>query len=733
VFRLTTNGSMTTVISFAETNGALPLGGLIRASDGAFYGTTERGGNWNMGTVFKVTTNGVLTTLVSFGNGHFWGAWPSSGLVQGSDGFLYGTMSSGVFRVSLDGDLTEVASFGTTGCQSPLVEAGNGAFYGTSYGTGSIGGDGGYGYVFRVTTNGAVATITSFNMTNGASPSPGLVLGPDGALYGTTSMGGSDYFGGTVFRVTTNGVLTVLFAFQGVHADRCHDSPEGAQPFAGMVLGRDGQLYGTTTIGGSNGWGTVFQLTTNGVLRTLASFDGPYDLLRTALVQGTDGAFYGTTDAGGPNGIGNVFQVTTNGALASLFAFTNTEGAYPQPGLVLGDDGALYGTTQGGGTHNHGEVFRVTTNGMATTLVSFNAFDSAGESPNGGLVRGDDGALYGTTFGGGDGGGGTVFRVTTNGALTGLASFGPDAIGGWQPDAGLVKGADGAFYGTTHWGGTSDWGTVFRVTTNGELTTLASFSNTNGAMPTAPLVQGCDGALYGTTSWGGPGATDIDWGQGTIFRVTTNGVLTTLLAFDWSNSMSTDAGLLLGDDCALYGTGGGKLFRLTTDGQMTPVTSIGGSSPTSLMKGPDGATYGSASSNGCIIIFRLSTNGLMTTVASLEPSAGTAPCGSLVAAGDGFLYGVASQGGSRGGGSIFRAKLPDYPLRMRPVRFPCGPDGYVDVTFLGEPGATYRLLRATNLSGPWQFLGKVTTATDGLGRWDETPPNRSGAFYRVVR
>ena len=533
-----------------------------------------------------------------------------------------------------------------------------------------------------------------------------------------------------MFRVTTNGSLTVLFAFQEVDTNGCPYLPDGGAPYAGMVLGRDGQFYGTTTSGGGNGCGTVFRVTTNGVLTTLASLEGgPRTTSQTVMVQGADGAFYGTTDFSSPNNLGSVFRVTTNGAFTTLFAFTNTEGAKPQPGLVLAD-GALYGTTREGGAHNYGAVFRLTTNGVATTLASFDY--AAGYSPNGGLVRGNDGALYGTTSSGGDFGVGAVFRVTTNGMLTALASFDYRSGGGMQPKAGLVQGAEGAFYGTTYSGGISNCGAVFRVKTNGELTTLASFLNTNGAWPSAPLVQGCDGALYGTTAWGGPGATNGLFGLGTIFRITTNGVLTTLVAFDWANRMADGTGLFAGDDCALYATMGGTLFRLTLDGQMTPVTSINGALPTSWMKGPDGCFYGSSSSNGCMVVLRLSTNGAVTTVSSFVAGVGTEPVGSLVAAEDGFLYGVASQGGSRGGGSIFRAKLPDFPLRMSSVRFPCGPGGYVAVTFMGRPGEPYRMLRATNALGPWQFRANVTTLAEGLGRYYESPPLPGAAFYRVV-
>ena len=160
VFRVTTNGALTTFASFAKTNGASPVGGLVRASDGAFYGATEAGGSHNMGTVYKLTANGVLTTLVDFAS---WGH-PVSGLVQGRDGFLYGNTWAMVFRVSLEGGLTWLAPFDYTYLPLPLVEADDGAFYGINY----SGGAAGFGSVFQVMTNGTVSTIASFNFTNGA-------------------------------------------------------------------------------------------------------------------------------------------------------------------------------------------------------------------------------------------------------------------------------------------------------------------------------------------------------------------------------------------------------------------------------------------------------------------------------------------------------------------------------------------------------------------------------------
>jgi uncharacterized repeat protein (TIGR03803 family) len=330
------------------------------------------------------------------------------------------------------------------------------------------------------------------------------------------------------------------------------------------------------------------------------------------LVQGNDGNFYGTTVNGGTNGgYGTVFKISTNGALTSLYSFgsildTNgvpLDGTEPQAGLVHGSDGYFYGTTEGGGTGRDGTVFRISIDGALTTLYSFGTITNAdgepldGAWPQAGLVQGSDCYFYGATFGaipsgsgaqggGGDGNNGTVFKVSTNGVLTTLYDFGTNASGvalnGANPQAGLVQGSDGYFYGTTYDGGTNGYslrdrsfsfGTVFKISANGVLTSLYDFGSiTNGndpldgANPQAGLVQGTDGYFYGTTSAGG----GPNGGNGTVFKISTNGALTSLYSFDQDDGAWPTAGLVQGSDGNFYGTtsggglvGGGTVFRLT--------------------------------------------------------------------------------------------------------------------------------------------------------------------------
>ena len=210
----------------------------------------------------------------------------------------------------------------------------------------------------------------------------------------------------------------------------------------------------------------------------------------------------------------------------TVYSFGNGP-ANPRGNLTPGPDGNFYGTASGG-QYGGGTVFRVSTNGNLMTLANFgSSFFTDGTGPFAGLTLGADGNFYGTTIAGGTNqlsgtnNTGTIFRVTTNGTLTTVVSF--TGFNGSYPECKLIIGPNGSFYGTTAYGGTSNAGTVFQATTNGILTTLASFSGTNGAMPQAGLTLGLDGNFYGTTTYGGIS------NCGTVFQVTPGGSLKTLV------------------------------------------------------------------------------------------------------------------------------------------------------------------------------------------------------------
>ena len=633
VFKVSTNGALTSLYSFDFFfDGAYPHAGLVQGSDGMLYGTTEYAGTNYGGTVFKISTNGALTTLYSFTGGDGW--YPQAGLVQGSDGYFYGTTEGGgmygsayggygtVFKISSIGACTSLYSFtgGNDGGepQAGLVQGSDGYFYGTTGG----GGTNGYGTVFKVSASGALTSLYSFTGGNdGAQPYAGLVQGSDGHFYGTTEGGGTNG-NGTVFKVSTTGTLTSLCSFGG---------NDGAYPSAGLVQGSDGYFYGTTEGGGTNGYGTAFRIGTTGALTSLCSFgvnDGAYP--SAGLVQGSDGMLYGTTYNGGKlggigfsphnltlTGYGTVFQITTNGMLTSLYSFSGSDGRNPQAGLVQGSDGYFYGTTDYGGTARGGTVFKISPTGALATLHSFTG-DNDGANPAAGLVQGSDGNLYGTTEFGGpyeDIFPGTVFKISTNGALTTLYSF-TGGNDGANTAAGLVQGSDGYFYGTTDYGGTNNAGTVFKISSNGAYTSLYSFTgNNDGGWPNAGLVQGSDGCFYGTTDYGGTN------NAGTVFKISGNGALSTLYSFTGGNDGgNTAAGLVQGSDGYFYGTTGGggtngygTVFKISPNGALTSLYSFtggndGANPQAGLLQGSDGNFYGTTfhgGAGGAGTVFRL--------------------------------------------------------------------------------------------------------------------------------
>jgi len=378
---------LTTLHSFDNTDGAYPFAGLFQASDGNFYGTTYNGGANNEGTVFKITPSGTLVWVYSF--------------------------------------------------------------------------------------------CSQLNCTDGALPVGGLIQYSDGNLYGTAGYGGANNRG-TVFKITLSGTLTTLYSFCNLGA--CAD---GSQPYAGLLLGKDGNFYGTTLFGGKNSYGEIFVITHSGSLTTLYSFcpdKNPCpDGARPSgnLIQGADGKFYGTTQAGGANhnndcateGCGTVFAFA-GGGLTTLYSFCAqsgcTDGQTPNAGVIQATNGYLYGTTNfGGANNNNGTVFKITTSGALTTLYSFCSVSGCldGQGPTAGLLQATDGNLFGTTSAGGRKGAGTIYEMNLSGALATIYTFCSQTgcSDGQDPYAALIQGTDGNFYGTTFGGGAHGYGAVFSL------------------------------------------------------------------------------------------------------------------------------------------------------------------------------------------------------------------------------------------------------------------------------
>ncbi len=350
-----------TLHSFNNTDAALPWATLVQASDGNFYGTTQNGGNTacdlGCGTIFSIAPNGKVTTFDFDGTN---GSGPMGGLVQASNGDFYGVTSGGgasnlgtVFKFSPKGGIAVMYSFSVNTGYGPLgglVLASDGNFYGTASSGGPPAGQctpTGCGTIFKITPKGTYTTIHNFNgLPDGGDPLAAMIQAPDGKLYGTASALGNAGSYGTVFTITLKGKYTVIHQF---------DDTDGAYPFGGLILGTDGNFYGQTDLGGASDYGafgTVYKMTPSGKVTTLHSFeqtDGDNPI--SNLVQGTDGNFYGTASYGGkyPN-FGTVFKITPTGKFTTLHNFDSTHGSYPYAGLVQSTNGTFYGATYAGGS-----------------------------------------------------------------------------------------------------------------------------------------------------------------------------------------------------------------------------------------------------------------------------------------------------------------------------------------------------------------------------------------------
>jgi uncharacterized repeat protein (TIGR03803 family) len=745
VFQITTNGLVTSLYSFTGGNdGANPFAMLAQGPDGNFYGTAFQGGADDNGTIFRITTNGVLDTLVTFGITN--GDLPFAGLTLGADTNFYGTSHQGgvyghgtAFMMTTNGTQKLLYSFsgGSDGNEpsAGLVQGGNGSFYGTT----RKGGAYGDGAIFSISTSGDFATLYSFDETNGAFPTAGLTEDSDGNFYGVAAQGGA-YSSGTLFEITPAGLLTNLYSFTG--------GTDGGNPDGTLVQGADGNFYGTTAQGGAYGDGTVFVVSPGGTLTTLVQFNG-YDGAnpQAALALGSDGYFYGTTQNGGAGGNGVIFRfgitatphITSQPANQSVFTGANVQfnvavlGATPflyhwqkdetnlvdggnvsgstnrilnlasvttndignysvlvsnslgsatsslaflmvtssPPFIVtqptnetvaagstailtvsaLGNLPLLYqwqmdhtnlangGSVSGSATStltitnlttaNNGTYSVIISNTLGSVISSnvtltvvagttpgtalatlhwFGSNTGDGQTPNG-LMQANDGDLYGTTQSGGISGSsgyGTIFKITTNGLFTTLVPFTEASYTlGDRPLAALVEDTNGNFYGTTELGGTNLVGNIFQLTPGNTLTNLYSFTGgDDGSNPSVPLVLGTDGNLYGSTPTGG------NFGHGNIFQMTPAGTFTNLYSFTGGADGNSPSGGLLPDPHGnFYGLttyGGthseGNIFKMTPDDLVTNLYSFTGGTDGywpigALVFGDDGNLYGATKRN----------------------------------------------------------------------------------------------------------------------------------------
>jgi uncharacterized repeat protein (TIGR03803 family) len=353
---------------------------------------------------------------------------------------------------------------------------------------------------------------------------------------------------------------SALYEFGGKTGDPANPRYSGI-----IAQGRDGNLYSTAPYTPLVCCGAVFKITPSGTLTVVYYFNDKAGSGYTplgGLTLGTDGNFYGTTSAVGTFGGGTLFKIPASGTLTTLYNFGACkypckDGRFPIAPPVQGTDGSFYGTTPytNDGTES-GVVYKLTSAGKFTTIHAFD-YTAGGYNPNAPLIQGSDGNFYGTTTLGGKTLGsncvvrsasnscGTVFKMTSAGNVTFIYEF--DKTHGAGPIGPVIQGTNGNFYGTTSEGGTSGFGVVFKLTSAGVLTVLHDFNGTDGKTPDAGLVQANDGNFYGVASAGGT------LGYGTIFKVTSTGTFSVVYNFENTHGATPEVTLFQHTNGILYG------------------------------------------------------------------------------------------------------------------------------------------------------------------------------------
>ena len=369
------------------------------------------------------------------------------------------------------------------------------------------------------------SVIHTFNGNDGSWPTGNLVHDAAGNFFGTTIYGGANNCG-TIFEMDSAGNVTVLYSVP--YSDYC------SGPRAGVIRDRAGNLYGTA-IGPPTHNGYIFKLDTAGNFTTLYTFTGGADGSgpeSSSLVRDPLGNLYGTTNGGGTSNTGTVFQLNAiSGSLTTLHTFNPSggDGASPYAGLVRDKSGNLYGTTAYGGLlycsrpTGCGTVFKLDTTGKERVLHNFAPKQGDGAFPKSALVLDSEGNLYGTTSEGGDdsclGGCGTIFKIDATGKETVLYAF-TGSADGLDPITPLTRDAAGNLYGTTAGDFLSVHGTVFKLDTKGVFTTLYTFTGgSDGSFPNTGLVFDKAGNLFGTAEWGGDQTCINISGCGVIFEI----------------------------------------------------------------------------------------------------------------------------------------------------------------------------------------------------------------------
>lgn len=670
VFEVNTSGQLTVLYSFTGgLDGSGPRGALMRDSTGNLYGTTESGGSAGAGVVFKLDPSGQLTVLYSFTGGAD-GASPFAGVVQDPAGNLYGTTAYGgsaqlsagygvVYRLSPAGLLTVMHTFtgapdGAYPFAGVILDAGS--LYGTTY----VGGSSNAGLVYQVDGVNTETVLYNFTGgTDGANPYAGVIRNSAGEIYGTTYYGGVAGYG-VVYKLGRAGHEKVIYSFSG--------GMDGANPYAGVIRDSAGYFYGTTLYGGASRAGVVYKLDTASNESVLYGFTGaagganPY----AGVIHDSSGNLYGVAAYGGASGLGTVFKVDPAGRQTVLFGFPEAIGGFaPGSSLLLDGTGNLYGTAPQGGALGEGVVYKIGRHGHETVLHSFGGTDGSG--PGSGLVGDAAGNLYGTTFNGGAAGYGAVYKIDSAGNETVLYSFTGGADGS-NPYGGVVLDAAGNLYGTTWYGGSGEGGVIFKIDITGHATVLYKFTSAPGASRSySTLARDPAGNLYGTAYAGGTA------GVGAVYKLDTSHTFTVLYNFTGGNDGQFPyAGVILDAAGNLYGTtelGGapyaGVIYMVSASGQFTVLYAFTGGADGDFPNGgltrdSAGNLYGTTNyggANGAGVVYKLDAANNLTVLYSFTGAAdGANPNAAVIRDASGSLYGTTLSGGAGSVGTVFKLK-----------------------------------------------------------------------------
>jgi uncharacterized repeat protein (TIGR03803 family) len=637
-------------------------------AQGKLWGLLPREGSSNAGEIFRMNGDGTSFVVQKEFATNFNGKNPNLTSLTEVAGKFYGVTYAGgkyssgtVFEynpstgsVVSKYDFNQYSSSGVTGNHpfGGVTLANNGKLYGTTQNGGTLG----YGVIFEFDLATNVFTKRyDFNNTNGGTPYAKLLLGANGKLYGTTQNGGPSAYGVLFeFDPSTN-TYTKLHDFTG--------TATGRYPQGQLVQTANGKLYGATLMGGVSDGGAIFQydISTNSTIKVQDLYRNPHDLMLAS-----NGKIYGLTEAGGSS-YGTLFEFdpSTNTGVDKVVFSNGTNGYEPEGGLTQSSNGKLYGTTTRGGANDAGVLFEYdpTTNAY---LKKVDFTISNGKLPQGVLLKASNGMLYGLTMQGGVNNSGVIFEYDA-GSNTFTKkidlSYSPD---GAYPLSSLTRIPGGKTYGVTSSGGANGLGTLFEYdAVTGNLISLVQFSGTaNGAEANGKVVQGANGNLYGMTYRGGLNNLGVLY----EYNLTTNVFQKKIDFAGSSNGSYPNGSLTLAPNGKIYGltsTGGvndkGVLFEYDpSTGILTKKLDFDGTngqSPINNLSLANGKFYGmtfvgGATSNGVLFEYDY-TNNIYTKKYDFG-STGRRPSGDLTLGRNGKFYGVTSQGGPNGDvGTIF--------------------------------------------------------------------------------